>query len=681
MTIAKDFASKLAVAFVAVAMVFSAFASTASAQTTEELQQMINDLLAQVAQLQGELGQGGDSMSSDVCPYTWTRDLSSGSTGADVMKLQQFLNSDADTRVSVEGAGSAGMETEYYGPATAAAVSKFQVKYRSEILSPANLVNPTGYFGPSSRAKANGLCVSSPAMDDEDMMDDEDDSDDDSSFELSGEASLDTFEVDDADDTDVEEGDEDVEIAVITVEFSDGDAEISRLDLAFTDSEGADSDAWDVFESFSLWVDGDKVAEEAADDDSDYLGDEDNGIIRFSGLDIIGMEDEDFDIVVAATINNNLDAAELGEWDVDGVSIRFFDADGVATTEDGAPVTDDTATFNIEEIGTGDELVMESSDSNPDARTIALDEDNNTEEIIFAFDLSAEDSDGDVVLDNLISIDVVVATTAASVGDDMDNLVKDFRIEIDGESFDAESYDGTGLTATIDFDIDGDFVIGEGETVTVVLYADFEDMDAVDEGSTIIASIDTDQVDAEGDNSGETITVGGSDRNGKLQTLRTTGLELGSEPTDGTDSTDSTQVVGETTDDNYGTMFLEFEITAFGDDLWVPIEAATEGAADTSSGLTYQILKNGVATTTNFVAVLDWDIEGADEDNGYYELEADETYTVTVSVESLNPEVTGLYSFRVNSIGFNDAEDTAPDSGATPDDAAEYESDAVSIQS
>jgi len=51
--IATDFASKLAVAFVAVAMVFAAFAPAAQAQSSEDLQQMINDLLAQVAQLQG----------------------------------------------------------------------------------------------------------------------------------------------------------------------------------------------------------------------------------------------------------------------------------------------------------------------------------------------------------------------------------------------------------------------------------------------------------------------------------------------------------------------------------------------------------------------------------------------------------------------------------------------------
>jgi len=68
--IATDFASKLAVAFVAVAMIFAAFAPAAQAQTTEDLQQMINDLLAQVAQLQGQ---------------------TSGGTGSSVMNCSSFL--------------------------------------------------------------------------------------------------------------------------------------------------------------------------------------------------------------------------------------------------------------------------------------------------------------------------------------------------------------------------------------------------------------------------------------------------------------------------------------------------------------------------------------------------------------------------------------------------------------
>ena len=139
MTIAKDFASKFSVALVAVAMLFWAVGPAfAAEQTPEELQKTINDLLAQVAALQANVA--GNTPASSVSCTTFTRDLKMGITGADVKELQKLLNSDADTRVAATGAGSTGMETMYFGPATMAAVSKMQVKYRAEILTPAGLV-------------------------------------------------------------------------------------------------------------------------------------------------------------------------------------------------------------------------------------------------------------------------------------------------------------------------------------------------------------------------------------------------------------------------------------------------------------------------------------------------------------------------------------------------------------
>lgn len=47
-----------------------------------------------------------------------------------------------------------------------------------------------------------------------------------------------------------------VEIGKFTIEFTDGDAEISRMDIALADSAGTDSDAWDIFDSVQLMVDG-----------------------------------------------------------------------------------------------------------------------------------------------------------------------------------------------------------------------------------------------------------------------------------------------------------------------------------------------------------------------------------------------------------------------------------------
>ena len=98
---------------------------------------------------------------SAVCPYTWTRNITKGSTGDDVMKLQQFLNSSSDTMVASTGVGSAGNETNYFGSLSVSAIAKFQDKYASEVLTPIGLTSGTGYFGTMTRAKANELCSTS----------------------------------------------------------------------------------------------------------------------------------------------------------------------------------------------------------------------------------------------------------------------------------------------------------------------------------------------------------------------------------------------------------------------------------------------------------------------------------------------------------------------------------------
>ena len=136
------------------------FAVPAHAQTAADLQAQIQSLLQTISALQAQLGtlQGGTTAGTGVCPYTWSRNLTKGSTGDDVMKLQKFLNSDAATRVAVSGAGSPGSESSYFGSATAAAVAKFQDKYASSVLTPVGLSKGTGYFGTMTRAKMNESC-------------------------------------------------------------------------------------------------------------------------------------------------------------------------------------------------------------------------------------------------------------------------------------------------------------------------------------------------------------------------------------------------------------------------------------------------------------------------------------------------------------------------------------------
>lgn len=106
-----------------------------------------------LASAKGSAGSSGGSAGGSVGGSALTRGLDIGSIGGDVRVLQRILNSDTDTRVSAAGAGSPGEETTYFGPATASAVKKFQVKHG--IAGPGN--PGYGYVGPKTRAKLNDL--------------------------------------------------------------------------------------------------------------------------------------------------------------------------------------------------------------------------------------------------------------------------------------------------------------------------------------------------------------------------------------------------------------------------------------------------------------------------------------------------------------------------------------------
>lgn len=627
MTIAKDFASKFAVAFVAAAMIFSSFASAVSAQeTTEDLQKTINDLLAQVAELQ-KTTTTTTTTTTSVGSCNFMMDLKTGSTGADVMALQKFLNSDEDTRVAAAGmTGSAGMETSYYGPATAAAVSKFQVKYRAEILSPAGLVNPTGFFGPGSRAHANALCAGS---DDSEDTDDEDDTDSEDS-ELQGEGTLDTFEMDDASDTDVQEGTEDAEIAEITVEATDGDIEIDRITFEINDGGVAntETDPWEVFETITLWVDGDMIAEFDASDEDEYL-DEDTGEFRFSGLDLVAMEDEELDIVVGATVVGSVDdagSATLADWDLTATAVRYFDADGVAEDDITAgelPTAD--AGFTIVEAGDGEELKFSLGSNNPEATDIIVDEDDKTNGVTI-LEYTIEAQEGDIELNTLF------VNVAISAGETYADVVDDIYLVVDGEEFDDESNTtfANGST-TVEFDIDGDVTIDEDSEVTVEVVVDFKSQATYANGTSIearVRSIETAATDAEGM---DDVNEFSGTAVGDEHTLVAEGILV---PVDG--FTGTVDTLGD--NDTIGEFTLEFEVTAVEGDFYITENAAAASTSPTN-GVSYTVTGGNGTVTDSLTST-------ADEDTaGVFTVRDGETETFTLVV-TIDPAAAG--TFRVS---------------------------------
>lgn len=651
MNIAQFAVSKAVVAFVTAAMIFTMFAGSARAQSVEDLQKMINDLMAQISALQSGSGSTG-SMSCGP----WTRDLNTGATGADVKALQQYLNRNADTRVAASGVGSAGMETEYYGPATAAAVSKFQVMYMADILTPAGLVSPTGFFGPSTRAKMNALCATAVVDEDEDDTDATDEDEDDTTTSLEGGEGSIVVEVitDGAADVDLGKAETVIEMEV---EAQDSDVSVSRVDFTFN------ARPWLYFSEVNLLVDGEVVA--TLDGSTDFSEVGSNYRARFTGLDIVVREDEVAEVALEVVPFGSLNATRLDDTvtvttDADGV--RFVDAAGITDT-DGDSSGSAAITFtDVFDEGTVDVSV---SDESPEDATIVVDETDRTEATVAIFEVEAEDANMEVTD---VSVDVTVAGTANTPNNVLYRAyLMNGETELDRFTFTSNTVGGTE-TATFD---DLEIMVEEDETIELSVVLDFEageDMGTTTSASFTIGDI---EVTAENENFAsvtDTVTVG------ETHTIIENGitLEVGNK---------STAVVTNTTtaDASYGEYRINFEVTAVGDDVWVPLTAVRN--ASTTAGVAFRIEdSNGGAVTVGTTTESLTRVSGGSVTGGFVKINEGQTAEFQVYV-TYNPATAGQFRVQMLTAGFNDTSAATPNASQTATPAEDFETNNQNVTS
>lgn len=137
-----------------VATLVGAPAPVAYGQTTAELQAQIAQLLQQIQALQAQLATGQVGATA----YNFTKDLTLGATGADVVALQDFLvaQNKGSAAQRLAGAFAAGVPKGHFGPLTRSAAAEYQAAVG---ISPA-----AGFFGPRTRAFVNSLAVTPPAV-------------------------------------------------------------------------------------------------------------------------------------------------------------------------------------------------------------------------------------------------------------------------------------------------------------------------------------------------------------------------------------------------------------------------------------------------------------------------------------------------------------------------------------
>ena len=129
--------------------VFSMNVQPIEAASLAELQQYIEQLKAQIAELQAKLKLAQQQQSGEWC-HTFSRNLKIGDTGEDVIALQTALKKQGFAGTDKDGSGR-------FSEFTASAVVGFQEKYSNEVLAQYGLKHGTGFVGTTTRAKLNKL--------------------------------------------------------------------------------------------------------------------------------------------------------------------------------------------------------------------------------------------------------------------------------------------------------------------------------------------------------------------------------------------------------------------------------------------------------------------------------------------------------------------------------------------
>lgn len=643
----KSKTAKFAAGFVAFAFVLSAFATpvvSVKAQTAAELQAQIAALLAQIAALQGQVGGGTSG-------HTFTTDLTVGSTGSEVVALQQFLVSKGFLTMP------AGVAMGNFGPLTQSALANYQA---------ANGISPaSGYFGPITRARVNASAgtpsnPSNPSNPSTGLQ--------------GGAGSIDSYtEISSYNSEEVGEDQEDVEVAGLEVEVDDGsDIEITAVRIEFATQPGND-DLSDFITEVSVWLDGEEFARLDADefnDDNDWTKTVslDDGAIIEAG--------ETADLVVAVTGVSNIDTNDSGDdWGVDFTQVRFVDADGASITDS---VTADAFTFDVVSFATANdvELTVSSSSDNPDTQSIEAED--GDEVVLLKGELEAEGSD--------IEIKELTATTTPTGTGGSSDIASEFILMIDGEEVDSVNSASCVVTADCDdastavayvFD-DVDFTVGEGETVDFEIVAVLNDIDASTfvAGDSLTADVDSDFIEAE-DETGEDLTTSelSGSINGDAQSFFENGMTIEFVSADA----DTTDTTADAAGGEQGEYSITFRVTAFGDDVYLPFGATIATSTfdsddmasysiEDSNGVGLMLNGGGLASTSAVVS------SSADTSGNYYVVEEGTPEEFTLQV-TLTPAADGFFRLQLHGVSYNVGSAAAADTLELASPANDFDTD------
>jgi len=546
---------------------------------------------SQIAAAKAALGCGSVAAPA----YNFTRDLTVGSTGADVTALQNML-----------GVSPA---TGYFGSITKAAVVAYQT---SKGIAPA-----AGYVGPLTRAALNYVApVTTPTTPSTPAASSELEGTD---GEITDVSSISTYS-----NEEVGQGASDVKVLGVDVDVSkDGDVALKSVKVKFTSTGSSQSTKLvDYVDSVSVMVGSEEVGSaDASDFNKDSAGVY-SKTISLSGA--VALADKTTKVYVLVDALNNLDSSDIAgtDWDVELVNIRYTDGGGVTTTDtDSGDLASNGTKVAVNFVNFADAAdtaikVSVASDS-PAAGVVMVDDQDVTEGVVLLKGKLKVEGDSDIWLDEM-------PITFTSTGADIDVVTGNVTLTIDGEDY-SETVPTSATTTSVIVFNNLDIDISAGDTVNFTVSADIASTEEITNGDTLLASVTSDNMDnlvaedEEGDQVADGVTSGAI--TGKAQSFYDEGVVIN---LSGTPSISKTTGIAGNSDVAVGT--IKIKVEANGDTMYL---AKVATAAD---GLPH-VIAAGDATVS--VVSISTTAEEDEAGTGYViEEGTPEYFTFTVSMET-----------------------------------------------
>jgi peptidoglycan hydrolase-like protein with peptidoglycan-binding domain len=562
---------------------------------------------------------------------TFTRNLTVGSTGADVTALQTWL--------IAKGFSIPAGATGYFGAQTKAALAAYQA---------ANSISPAaGYFGPITRAAVAAAGGSTSTSTVPGCMPG-------AAFSSTtgqacgtttttgplsgGEGSINNFKTVGASNTSLNQADSD---QVLGFEFKavGSDLQVNRVDFDVYNSNNVGTiRPWGVFQTATL-MDGNTTigtvdASNQANWSQDGTASNGNQIyrVRFDGLNDVVKNGNTADFYLTLTTQNAISNTNTGgQYTVTlpNQGLRAVDAKGIQQYTTSTVNT----TVSVSN-STNGSVVLSTGSDNPQTTTVQGDSNVSTSGITLnTFTLQAKDAD--LVL---YSLPVRVATTTSTAS----NQIRTLKLYQGSTLLDTESIASNvvapGGVATTTFQ-NLNFKISQGSTVPFKIVAEINKIDGTNfaEGAGVTVSVPGYGIDIE--NGSNVVSVTGA-ATGNPISFRSIGLSA-----DGTPSVASgvaTNNGGNVTTQT-GTFTFTFNVTAFGQDIYV---------ASTSAAFSASLFSGNQAASSTITASAITSTADRDATTQNYVIHSGQTRQITITV-SRNGGNNTFYYAKLNSLNFD----------------------------